>query len=355
MGMGNAYIGVVDNVEALFYNPASLAKVRGIQLDLLTLNASGDSLDYDRLRDLSDSGADLSSLVSPLYGKNFNYSAMGRAGLAMPMLGAAVYSSVKTSLAVHNPPYTQLDVNALNDYGYALGFGVPVGPFVQLGMEGRYIKRTGTQNIYSGGSLANLSNDQIVSDLKAWGIGYEFDVGANFLIPIPMATFDFSIVWQNIGDTAFKQDATNHIPSEPANLVIGTAADIRLPLVTIRPALDVRHVTDEDIQLFRKINFGVEIGLPLLDIRGGFSEGYFTYGAGMSFGPIRVDAASYAAELGDYPGQIEDRRYMAQVTIELDVGSFGVDDSKNDPSAKGGKGSSSSSGTGGSRRLKERR
>jgi hypothetical protein len=141
--------------------------------------------------------------------------------------------------------------------------------------------------------------------------------------------------------------------------VVGMAGDLRLPFVAIRPAFDVRHITDQDMQLFRKFNFGVEISLPLIDIRAGYSEGYLAYGAGMSFGPIRVDGASYGVELGDYPGQIEDRRYMAQVTIELDLGSFGVDDSKSDPKSKSGKGGSSSGSSnsiwGGTTKLKERR
>jgi len=276
------------------------------------------------------------------------------------MFGAAMYDAVNASASINNPPYTQMNVSVLNDYGYAMGFGVPVGPFVQLGAEGRYIKRSGTQNVYSGGTLASLSTSQITSDATAWGIGYELDIGANFIVPIPGFTYDLSVVWQNVGDTSYQGPSTNHIPSDPANLVVGMAGDLRLPLVTIRPAFDVRHLTEEDIQLWRKFNFGVEVSLPLIDIRGGFSEGYYTYGAGMSFGPIRVDAASYAAELGDYPGQIEDRRYMAQVAIELDLFNFGVDDTRADPKAKGSASGSSSGGSsnsfwGGSTKPKERR
>jgi hypothetical protein len=361
LGMGNAFTAIVDNIDSLYYNPAGLAKVHGIQLDLLTADGAGKNLtDYNTLKSLGQSTTNLATALPPLYGQNFYYGGNARTGIAVPMFGAALYNAVNASAVVHNPPYTQIDVDATNDYTYALGFGVPIGPYVQLGAEGRYIKRSGTSYTYSGSDFVTLSNNQIASDILAWGRGYELDVGANFIIPIPQATFDFSLVWQNVGTTTFIQDASNHVPSIPENVIAGMGADIRLPLVTIRPAFDYRYITDNDIQLFRKFNFGVEISLPLIDIRGGFSEGYYTYGAGVSFGPVRVDAASYAAELGDYPGQIEDRRYMAEVTIELDLGHFGVDDSREDPKAKGsGSGSSGSSGSrsiwGGSTRLKERR
>jgi len=362
LGMGNAYIGVVDDIDAMFYNPASLAKVHGIQLDLLSVGGAGKNFDdYKTIKDLADSGANLATAIPPLYGKDFYYGGQARTGIALPMFGLIAYDAVNASLSVHNPPYTQVDLNATNDYAYALGFGVPISPFLQIGAEGRYIKRTGTDYTYSGGTLGSLSSNQIKSDALAWGTGYEFDMGANLIVPTPIFTFDFSVVWQNIGTTTFKQAASNHVPSTPANLMAGVAGELRLPLITIRPAVDMRYISDESIQLFRKFNFGVEISLPLIDIRGGFSEGYYTYGAGASFGPIRVDAASYAVELGDYPGQKEDRRYMAQLTLELDIGWFGVDGSSSDSGSGSRSGSSSSGGSssssfwGGSGRLKERR
>lgn len=355
LGMGNAYIGVVDDMDAMFYNPASLAKVHGVQWDMLTVGGAGKNLsDYKTIQNLTNSSTDLSTAIPPLYGKNFYYGAQGRTGLVMPMLGIVGYDAANAAMAVHNPPYTQLDVNVTNDYAYAVGFGVPIGRNVQLGAEGRYIKRTGTSHTYGGGSLASLDSSQIQSDVLAWGRAYELDLGANFLVPTPGFTFDFSVVWQNVGTTTFKQASTNYIPSIPSNVTAGIAGDLRLPFATIRPAVDMRYISDESVQLFRKFNFGVEISLPLLDIRGGYSEGYYTYGAGVSFGPVRVDAASYAVELGDYPGQMEDRRYMAQITIELDVGDFGVDDTRRD-SHGGDSGSSKNSFWGGSSRLKERR
>src|SRR5262249_29058103 len=149
---------------------------------------------------------------------------------------------------------------------------------------------------------------------------------------------DISVVWQNIGVTAFQQAPTNHIPPIPSNLIVGIAAEINFPFTTIRPAVDYTHIQDPSIQLFRKFNFGVEVSIPLIDLRGGFSEGYYSYGLGASFGPLRADAACYAVELGDYPGQQMDRRYMVSVTIELDVGDFGVDQKADDASSKSKKG-----------------
>jgi len=69
---------------------------------------------------------------------------------------------------------------------------------------------------------------------------------------------------------------------------------------------------------------GIEFSWPVLDVRGGFHQGYYSLGAGFDLWLMRVDAATYGVELGAYPGQLEDRRYMMQVTFEfgIDPGSF---------------------------------
>ncbi|NJL25493.1 MAG: hypothetical protein HC902_10185 [Calothrix sp. SM1_5_4] len=162
----------------------------------------------------------------------------------------------------------------------------------------------------------------------------------------------------------FRSDNPNTVlPAEENDITLGASMVFDLPLLSVAPALDFRYLNREDLQLTRKINFGIEIGLPLLDIRGGFREGYWTAGLGVNLGLFRVDAASYGVELGAYPGQIEDRRYALEFTMEIGIGNFTAGKVAN---ARGGGGSSASSAGGGSgggsksiwgggRRLKQRR
>ena len=100
------------------------------------------------------------------------------------------------------------------------------------------------------------------------------------------------------------------------------------------------------------LGLGLELGLPLLNLRGGMSQGYYTAGAGIDLGMIQADVATWGVELGAYPGQSVDRRYMAQLTIQLgiDFGNlFGGGGSG------GGDGSGSGGGGSGHKRLKRRR
>jgi hypothetical protein len=67
----------------------------------------------------------------------------------------------------------------------------------------------------------------------------------------------------------------------------------------------------------------LEFDLPLLTLRTGYYQGYYTAGVGLDMGVLALDAATYGVELGEYPGQLEDRRYVAQMTIQIGLdGSF---------------------------------
>ena len=135
--------------------------------------------------------------------------------------------------------------------------------------------------------------------------------------------------------------------------MVGAALEIDTLLITVTPSFDYVYADRSDIQVGQKIHAGVEVALPLLRIRAGLNQGYYTAGVGLELGLLSVDVATYGVELGEYPGQHEDRRYVAQVKIELgfDPGSFGFGGG----SSKSGSGSSSGSGSGSGRRLKQRR
>ena len=55
----------------------------------------------------------------------------------------------------------------------------------------------------------------------------------------------------------------------------------------------------------------------MIDARAGLNQGYYTLGVGADLGFLRVDAATYGVELGVYPGQLEDRRYILQISTKL--------------------------------------
>jgi hypothetical protein len=357
LGMGDAYTALSADSSALFYNPAGLAKVRGLNLKVFSLRAGGSGLDaYQKIKDLNtDSSSAFSDAIDELYGDHVWSGVGGEMAITAPMFGIAVYDHAETLVEVHNPVYPEVYTGIVNDYGYVMGLGVPLGPFLQAGLSLRYVKRTGARIPWGASFVADLDADTIFSNVTGWGKGYGADSGLNLVVPAPFFSATISAVWKNMGGMTFRSEDLNaNIPKEDNDITLGAALLFDTPIVSVAPAVDVRRLNDPDVQLTRKINFGVEVGVPLIDIRGGFHEGYYTYGLGVNLGLFRVDAATYGVELGEYPGQIEDRRYVVEFTMELGVGSFGATGS--DSKSGGGAGNKQSSKSiWGGRKLKQRR
>lgn len=350
LGMGNAQYSLVDDKDSLFYNPAGLARAHGMTWTVLGIGAGVGSDVVSNIEELEniESGGEFADLISDFYGDKIFANASGLMALTFPYLSMAVYNQTYASITVNNPVYPELPVRFINDYGYAVGAAFPITSIFHVGMVAKRIKRSGVDKTYRASSLTTLDPDVLESEFTQWGVGYALDLGTNIVIDGSMTDVIFSGVWQNVGDTKFRSVNDSDIPTDKANMGVGVGVIVDLPLMTIAPALDVTHLNRSDIQLMRKFNFGVEVGLPLLDLRAGFHQGYYSLGAGIGFGPMQFDAATYGVELGDYPGQMEDRRYMVEMTIELGIGSFPF-----------GGSSSSSSGRSrsywGGKRLKQRR
>jgi hypothetical protein len=358
LGMGDAYTALADDESSFFYNPAGLARVRGLNLRIFDVDAgvSGVSA-YNKIRDIQGgSGSTLADSISGLYGEHVWTGVGGDSFFTMPMFGFGVYDHAGALMQVNNPVYPQMHTKVINDYGYVMGVGVPAG-LLHMGMDLKYIKRMGTDTILGPAAVADLQSSNITSQFTGWGVGYGADLGANVVIPAPFFRAVLSAAWKNVGGITFKSANGTDIPSEPNNITLGAGLKFDTPLLSVAPAVDVNYLNDGNLQLTRKINFGVEIGLPLIDLRGGFHEGYYTAGLGVNMGLFRVDAATYGVELGAYPGQSEDRRYVLQFTMQLGVGSFSADGSSK--SGSGGKNGRSANSTSdsiwGGKRLKQRR
>lgn len=359
--MGDAFTALATDSSALFYNPAGLVRVRGLNWKILNVRVGTSGLSaYQKISKLnSETGNGFADAVDGLYGEHVWTGVGAETAFTMPLFGFAVYDHAGATVRIENPVYPEINTDVVNDYGYVAGVGVPLSPFLHMGANFKYIKRTGARVPFGAAFLADLDPKTLYGHVTGWGRGYGMDLGVNAVLPAPFFEATLSAAWKNVGQTRFKSDnPETEIPYEDNDITLGAALLFDLPLLSISPSVEVRSLNSSDYQLVRKLNFGIEVGLPLIDIRAGFHEGYYTYGLGVNLGLFRVDAASYGVELGAYPGQIEDRRYAVEFTMELGVGNFTASGSAPKSSAAGT--SSGSSGGAsrsifGGRRLKQRR
>ena len=346
LGMGGAYNSVVDDEESLWFNPAGIAKNMGIHWTMVDPKvAISNPSDLTTLSNLqSQSG--FSGALNSLYGKDIFVGANAKTAVILPFFAAAYYYDANASLFADNPISPTLSVNYVTDQGFALGTGFSIAEVLQMGFVSRYINRSGVRKDFGPGTITdilagNSSPSVIFNNLNNKGTGIALDVGGNITLPGPVKP-TMSFVWKNLGNTTFRSATSGGTapPSDAQDMQVGASLLLNAWLVHILPSVEIRELNDSSVQIGDKMHLGLELGLPLLDLRAGLYQGYVSYGFGLNLGLLELEGASWATELGGYPGQLPSRRYMVQLTFRLGFDFLG--------GASGSSKSGSNSGSGGS-------
>lgn len=319
MGMGGVITPVVSDGDAVFYNPAALANVKGINVQLADIDLGVNGMQaYDIAKDAST--INNPSTQNGLFGKNLWIEGSDRSSVAIPYFGVGYYDEYAATVQLENPAYPQVDTYFRNDAGLLVGGALPIGPGTSIGVTAKQIRRWGGYDQNLGAS--QLANMQSITSLKSLypdeGTGYGVDAAFMSTAQEVALKPTLSIVWQDIGDTSFTQTGgTAPPPRIEQDLIIGTSIGASAAGFGWLLAAEARHLTESDIQTGNKLHVGGEISLPFMDLRAGLNQGYFTYGAGFDFYFFRIDAASYGEELGAYPGQQVDNRIQIGLTMNF--------------------------------------
>lgn len=321
MGMGNAFTSVVDSEEALMYNPAALCRISGINLTLVnpTIGAEGVAIS-DSVKDLS--AAKTKSATADALRQFFGQRAAVQLGFlpvfSVPCIGVGVLGNFQFNAVLRNPAYPNLQTRLIADAGPAFGFGIPLIPKVfYVGLTTRYLYRVGADFPVGMSTIASLSSDALREQITNQGYGFASDLGALVKVPGPVSP-TLGVAWRNMGMTEFvKASGTRAPPRNPQEIAVGANINLDAYIVRLTPSVEVKHLTTEPVQLGKKLHAGVELALPIVSARAGLHQGYYTLGAGINLGLIRVDAATWGVEMGEYPGQDESRRYAIQAVVDL--------------------------------------
>lgn len=331
MGMGGAYTAVVEDSDVILINPAALARVSGINWTVMDPHIGVNNLGVMQEYTAFKATADIAAYVDSRWGKQTWAGGGVKSAVTVPYFGVAAFGVSDLSMFSENPanPVVNLDYSA--DYGVAVAGAIDIVPTIMsFGLTGKRITRVGTSYPLRASSVADVNAESIQQELKNRGSGYGLDAGVLITVPSPIKP-TLAVVYKNIGYTSFNHEGGMRAPAtiEP-ELTIAGAFKVDAALIEITPSFEIKHALDQETQIGKKLHLGVEVSLPLIDIRAGLHQGYYALGAGFDIGVMRADVATYGVELGEYPGQHEDRRYMAQITFDIgfDLRNFSGKDSK---------------------------
>jgi len=272
LGMGNVYLNFVRDYDAPTVNPAALGYISGISVEMLNLGVGLNGLDtYNNFKDSSSVSS--TSDYDKFFGKKIWLGANARLSIVMPYFGISAYDDAKISMILRNTAFPNIDMNFINDYGLVVAGAIPVAPLTSMGIAIKRINRWGGDQTIGLSTIASGSTTTLKDQFEQKGVGVGADLALMTKFPGPLSP-SFSVVWQDVGSTAFTKTAGTAAPPRiKDNLQAGVGAVLDLPGLDISAGMEYRHINDNGIQIGKKLHTGLELGLPFIDLRMGTNQG----------------------------------------------------------------------------------
>ncbi len=326
LGMGGAFTAVADDHNSIYYNPAGLAQARSFGLGLLDpyIAVSEDSLDL--IEDFEDADTDDTAEVNNLLRKyvgqtnNIRIAADFYTGFKVKDYGVMISAigQTDTNISVQNPVWPEAHIKSIVDYGVLVGTGVkvPMVKGLKVGAALKVINRESLDAVYTALDIADEDEDfadKIEDDMDS-GTGVSMDIGVIYSVDvIPFTGLNLGLTGQNIPEMNFGSAV-----DRKTQFNVGAAFKQKIGIIELTEAIDYMDITDNltnDNSMEKKLHLGVEAKIPVLSVRAGLSQGYYTAGATVNLWVFRLDVATFGEEIGVYAGQKEDRQYAGQLSM----------------------------------------
>jgi len=320
--MGNAFVGLADDEQALFYNPAGL----GGNQQFTFHYAVGDvGISTDIVKAYTDGSSGFAGLdadtLDLLMGKNIYGGGTFTSTLMIPSFAIAFVGDAQFGLSSQNKAFPQqtLGYQFTNGIQAAVGFSVLKARKnkndLRFGIGAKLLARRGGYYLLPGTTMLNMGTTTIGEIVGNYGRGIGLDLGTQYVYkPSKNVRMSFGASYMDIGDTSFGEKAA----PITGNLTLGVAGQFTYGLTKLTATYDYRHILDRT-DWRKKNHLGLEVGLPLISLYGGVNEVFLTYGAALDLWLFRLTAYSYAIEHGSFIYQNSERRYAARLALKFDL------------------------------------
>ena len=348
LGMGNAFTAVVDDMSAMFYNPALLAwRTRGELKMFVRGGTTPASLKlFDEINE-ADKATDpelaYSDLIKKHYGEHFYYR--------VPTLGAAyvrpnwglafIPADLSLDASVHRNLGPSLNVTSFLDSTLAYTYARKMNWFGRAHQTswGVTLKSIHRFHISEALLATDLAQNASVWDtsLATEGLTIDADASLAWRPPLSDGFFNFlkyarpsfALVGRNLGDYGYpvnfhllsKQSETP--PRLGRRMDFGTKWEFpKVWVFESHAAVDVRDIGHPNFTMRKGLHAGFEAYWRMYNWwRGhwsvGANQGYLTAGFGARLAWFQLDLATYGEEVGTINAPKQSRRYMAELALDF--------------------------------------
>lgn len=350
LGMGDAFVAVANDYNAIFYNPAGLARREDGELNL-SMDFSGATSFMDFVNDIDSASKSSNSqqavldVIDGLYGTAYGIRAAPANGiLVRPKWGIAVIPmDISAELTMHKQVGPTVNTTLIGDSTVAFGYGKDVAWIpnsrTSVGYTLKFVNRiyySQSMNFVELGAGGGAVGDNEMRE------GYSVDADLGMLVTpelpsegffsvLRLARPTFGAVVRNVGETGFKQslklinkDGTGTEP-EKMYRVIDLGSRWEYPAGWIfsgRGVMDVRDILHPNFNIKKGLHLGFEFDWTMASwwkgqYRFGLNQGYWTAGMSALLGIFNLDLVSYGEDVGTQSNPIENRVFMVRGNINF--------------------------------------
>lgn len=308
--MGNVGIISAKGATAFINNPAVLTRGK-VNVSPLTLQffLNNNFIDLGNfISDNADSIANFTELqteeVETIYEElnsiDNRWMKLGiplSAALSVKNIGVAAYGTIdlelKVDKGIYEPRiYARGRADRVITFGYGKGLDFAF-PGLKAGAAVKIISREETEELKLGFSELESGSgaaQDLLDSLSSSKTGFGIDIGGLYKLG------------EKLEVGAVISDIVGNIDDDEVEPNLKLGAMYKL---FDRISAEVNFVdmfNTDGTALFNRVHIGGEIDLLLLKLRGGFNQGYPTFGLGLNLAIIQIDVAVWTEEQGDVPG-----------------------------------------------------
>lgn len=325
LGMGGAYVAVVNDETAVLTNPAGLGKLRDLTITVADpeLSAGFDNAKVATLSNVSKVFAiqDLLDSLNQSRETHWHAKAQFFPSLVTPNFGIGILGKYSYDAEV-NADGSLFRLDYTNDFAASTGYCFRFfSGIIKLGVAARLVNRVEVAKDLPATSTG-LTLEQIASE----GLGLGTDIGLMITAPVAWLPTISGVV-RDVGVTSYDLSDGMILTTETRPRDTNSRTDVGFAFFPILAnhtratiTAEVHDLTTlgEETDFMRRFHAGAELNIAdFFFLRGGLNQRYWTAGLELASERFQLQAATYGEEIGTRPVTREDRRWVGKISIRF--------------------------------------